>query len=31
MLWPQLGVLAGVGVVGIVLGHALLMKRDLAP
>ncbi|MFI7173401.1 ABC transporter permease subunit [Streptomyces spororaveus] len=31
VLWPQLVVLVGVGVVGLVLGHALLMKRDLAP
>ncbi len=31
VLWPQLGVLVGVGVLGLVLGHAVLMKRDLAP
>ncbi|WP_079403944.1 ABC transporter permease subunit [Streptomyces sp. 3211] len=31
VLWPQLGVLVGVGAVGLILGHALLMRRDLAP
>ncbi|MER7468617.1 hypothetical protein [Streptomyces sp. NPDC097981] len=31
VLWPRLGVLAGVGVLGIVLAHVLLGRRDLAP
>ncbi|MFE9255307.1 ABC transporter permease subunit [Streptomyces sp. NPDC006879] len=31
VLWPQLGVLLAVGVAGLALGHALLLRRDLAP
>ncbi|MCY0944544.1 ABC transporter permease subunit [Streptomyces antarcticus] len=31
VLWPQLGVLVGVGVLGLVAAHALLMRRDLSP
>lgn len=31
VLRPQLVVLVGVGVVGFILGHAFLMRRDLAP
>lgn len=31
VLWPQLGILAGVGVLGILLAHVLLRRRDLAP
>lgn len=31
VLWPQWGVLAGVGVLGIVWAHVLLRRRDLAP
>ncbi|MFD7258291.1 ABC transporter permease subunit [Streptomyces sp. NPDC059874] len=31
VLWPQLGVLVGVGVLGLLWGHALLLRRDLAP
>ncbi|MET3982989.1 ABC transporter permease subunit [Streptomyces sp. PvR034] len=31
VLWPQLGVLAGVGVLGLFAAHTLLMRRDLAP
>lgn len=31
VLWPQWGVLVGVGVLGLVAAHTLLMRRDLAP
>ncbi|MEV7521854.1 ABC transporter permease subunit [Streptomyces sp. NPDC091371] len=31
VLWPQFGVLAAVGVLGLAWGHALLLRRDLAP
>ncbi|AWZ03476.1 hypothetical protein DRB96_01640 [Streptomyces sp. ICC1] len=31
VLWTQLGGVAGVGVLGLVLGRALLVGRDLAP
>ncbi|WP_327280232.1 MULTISPECIES: hypothetical protein [unclassified Streptomyces] len=31
VLRPQLGVLAGVGVLGIVVAQVLLRRRDLAP
>ncbi|MDX3540926.1 hypothetical protein PV721_42940 [Streptomyces sp. MB09-01] len=31
VLWPQLGILVGAGVLGILLAHLLLQRRDLAP
>ncbi|WP_406102464.1 hypothetical protein OG698_08805 [Streptomyces sp. NBC_01003] len=31
VLWPQLGVLVGVGVLGILAAYILLMRRNLAP
>ncbi|KOU43389.1 hypothetical protein ADK53_06160 [Streptomyces sp. WM6373] len=31
VLWPQLGILVGTGVLGILLAHLLLRRRDLAP
>ncbi|WP_406346751.1 hypothetical protein [Streptomyces sp. NBC_00648] len=31
VLWPELGVLVGVGVLGLVAAYALLVRRDLAP
>ncbi|MFE6843813.1 ABC transporter permease subunit [Streptomyces sp. NPDC057686] len=30
-LWPQLGILVGMGVLGILLAHLALRRRDLAP
>ncbi|MFF4582669.1 ABC transporter permease subunit [Streptomyces sp. NPDC001389] len=31
VLWPQCGILAGAGLLGLVLAHLLLHRRDLAP
>lgn len=31
VLWPQLGILVGVGAVGLATAHVLLRRRDLAP
>ncbi|MFD9078392.1 ABC transporter permease subunit [Streptomyces erythrochromogenes] len=31
VLWPQLGILVGVGALGILLAHSVLRHRDLAP
>lgn len=31
VLWPQCGILAGAGLLGLALAHLLLRRRDLAP
>ncbi|MGW3323715.1 hypothetical protein [Streptomyces virginiae] len=31
VLWPQLGFLIGAGVLGILLAHLVIQRRDLAP